>query len=174
MTSDNQVRGCCLFGRTQRFIFHYVLTVWTPIGRKLRPKMLSRSSPLVRVKPKDLIEAGIKRVPRMVGVRDGWPLMEDGHTLNVRNVIWCTGYQPGFSWIDLPIFDETGQPKHERGIVTAMPGIYFVGLHFLYALSSATLMGVGRDAERIARFVELRAQTGITEEREDCHVAAVA
>ena len=47
-----------------------------------------------------------------------------------------TGYQAGFSWIDLPIFGEDGRPIHERGVVSNVPGMYFVGLHFLYAMSS--------------------------------------
>lgn len=70
---------------------------------------------------------------------------------SVDNVIWCTGYQHGFPWIDLPIFDAHGDPRHERGIVPEVPGLCFVGLHFLYALSSATLLGINRDAERIVR-----------------------
>jgi putative flavoprotein involved in K+ transport len=142
--------------RLVRFVGHHVLTVSTPIGRKVRPKMLAKAAPLVRVKPQDLIDAGIERVPRVVGVREGRPLLADDRTLDVNNVIWCTGYQPGFSWIQLPIFGEDGRPDHERGIVKRMPGMYFVGLHFLYAMSSATLIGVSRDAERVVKALASR------------------
>ncbi len=142
--------------RVVRFIGHYVLSVATPFGRKMRPKLLTRATPLVRVKPKDLEHAGVIRVPRVAGVRDGKPLLEDGRTLDVRNVIWCTGYHPGFSWIDLPVFGENGAPMHESGIVARVPGLYFVGLHYLYSMSSATLIGVGRDAERIAKAIRVR------------------
>ena len=45
---------------------------------------------------------------------------------------------------------------HERGVVHRVPGMYFVGLHFLYAMSSATLIGVGRDAEYVAKAIEVR------------------
>jgi putative flavoprotein involved in K+ transport len=76
--------------------------------------------------------------------------------LDVKNVIWCTGYQRGFPWIDLPVFDDNGDPIHEGGIVHKLPGLYFVGLHFLYAMSSATLVGVGRDAERVAAAIARR------------------
>ena len=69
------------------------------------------------MKPQTLIEAGITRVPRVVGVQDGLPLLADDRTLDVKNVIWCTGYHHGFPWIDLPIFDEDGEPIHEDGIV---------------------------------------------------------
>ena len=139
--------------RLIRFIGHYVLSLATPIGRKQRPKLLKRASPLVRVKPKDLTNAGVERVDRVVGVQDGRPLLADVRTLDVQNIIWCTGYEPGFSWIDLPVFDDKGNTLHERGVVHREPGLYFAGLHFQYAMSSATLIGVGRDAEYIAKAV---------------------
>ncbi len=142
--------------RLLRFFGHHVLTVNTPIGRKLGPKIISRGAPLVRVKPQDLIDAGIERVPRVVGVQNGRPFLEGGRSLEVQNIIWCTGYHPGFSWIDLPIFGEDGEPVHECGVVSRAPGMYFVGLHFLYSMTSATLIGVGRDAERVAKAIELR------------------
>ena len=82
--------------------------------------------------------------------------MADGGTLDVTNVIWCTGYHPGFSWIDLPIFGEDGRPLHQRGVVSAVPGMYFVGLHFLYSMTSATVIGIGRDAEYVAQAIQLR------------------
>jgi putative flavoprotein involved in K+ transport len=142
--------------RLVRFVGHHLLTLSTPIGRRMRPRLLSTPAPLVRVKPADLAAAGVERVPRVVGVRDGRPLLADGRTLEVASVIWCTGYHPGFSWIDLPVFGEDGRPRHHRGIVADVPGLYFVGLHYLYAMTSATLIGVGRDAERVVRDVERR------------------
>jgi putative flavoprotein involved in K+ transport len=65
-------------------------------------------------------------------------------------VVWCTGFHAGFDWIDLDIFDEHGLPRHQAGLVPDAPGLYFVGLHFLYSLSSEMIHGVGRDASRIA------------------------
>jgi putative flavoprotein involved in K+ transport len=143
--------------RLVRFFGHHVLTVNTPLGRKLRPKLLAKATPLVRVKPKTLVNAGVTRVPRVAGVRGGMPVLQDDRTLDVKNIIWCTGYHHGFPWIDLPIFGENGEPNHEDGIVTNVPGMYFVGLHFLHAMTSATLMGVGRDAARVAKAIALRA-----------------
>ena len=142
--------------RLMRFVGHHILTVKTPIGRKARPKLLSSAAPLVRVKPYDLDNAGIVRVPRVTGVIDGLPILEDGRALEVKNVIWCTGYHHGFPWIDLPVFGKDGEPAHELGIVKKVPGLYFVGLHFLYSMTSATLMGVGRDANRIAKAIASR------------------
>jgi len=145
------------------FLFHRVLTVNTPIGRKVRPKLLSQGKSLVRVKPKDIAAAGVERVPKVVGVREGLPVLEDGRVLEVNNVIWCTGFRPDFSWIDLPVFGEEEKPKepiHRRGIIATEPGVYFVGLFFLYAGSSALLRGVGRDAEYIAKHMASRTRNG--------------
>jgi putative flavoprotein involved in K+ transport len=139
-----------------RVIFHRLLTVDTPMGRKARPKIISSGGPLIRTKPKDLIAAGVRRVPRTAGIKDGLPVLEDGTVLDVTNVVWCTGFHPGFSWIDLPVLDEHGEPKHERGLLPQEPGLSFVGLHFLYSMSSTMIHGVGRDAERIAEAVEQR------------------
>ena len=127
-----------------------VLTVDTPVGRRVRPKALQTSAPLERVRPKELAAAGVERVPRTVGARDGLPVLQDGRVMDVANLIWCTGLRPDFGWVDLPVFDDDGLPRHDRGVVAAQPGLYFVGLWFLSAFTSSLLGGVGRDAERIA------------------------
>jgi DNA-binding CsgD family transcriptional regulator len=80
----------------------------------------------------------------------------------VANVIWCTGFRQQFSWIDLPVFGDDGQPLHERGIVQSEPGLYFIGLLFLYAVSSDVLIGVGRDAKHIATQIARLQQSGAT------------
>jgi putative flavoprotein involved in K+ transport len=131
----------------------HALTVKTPIGRSVRRKFRFRGIPLARIRPKDLTAAGIERVSRATGARDGLPVLEDGSDLEVTNVIWCTGFVPDFSWIDLPVFAEDGGPVHDRGIVRSEPGLYFVGLFFLYALASPLVGGVGRDAEHIVEHI---------------------
>ena len=93
----------------------------------------------------------------MIGVRDGQPRLADGRVVDVAKVIWCTGFDPGFDWIDLPVFAEDGEPQHHSGLVDGQPGLYFVGLHFLHALSSGMVHGVGRDAARIVEAIKLRA-----------------
>lgn len=140
---------------TLRGLFHRVLTVNTPIGRKMRPKVIERGGPLIRTKRKHLADAGVQFVSRVTGVEDGNPTLDEGQTLDVANVIWCTGFHYGFSWIDLPIHGEH-QPMHERGLVPGYPGLYFVGLEFLYALSSIMVHGLERDADRIAGAIEER------------------
>ena len=138
-----------------RFLFHRILTINTPIGRKARPKIISHGGPLIRIKPKKLINAGIERVPKVVGVKNGLPLLENQSTLEVKNVIWCTGFHPSFSWIDIPVF-KNREPIQVRGIVQKEPGLYFVGLHFLYALSSAMVHGASRDAEYVVKKIHAR------------------
>jgi hypothetical protein len=82
------------------------------------------------------------------------PLLADQRVLEVANVIWCTGFGPDFSWIDLPVFgDNENEPMHHRGVVANQPGLYFVGLSFLYAMSSGFLPGVDRDAEHIVHAI---------------------
>ena len=84
-------------------------------------------------------------------------MLDDGRVLDVTNVVWCTGFHPGFSWIDLPVLGVGGdEPMHERGLVPREPGLYFVGLAFLYSFSSIMIHGVGRDAERIAAAIAFR------------------
>jgi putative flavoprotein involved in K+ transport len=132
-----------------------VLTTGTPIGRKVRPKMIASGEPLIRVKPRDLAAAGVERVPRVTGVEGGLPQLEDGRSVDVANVVWCTGFQPSFSWIDLPVLGAI-EPIHDRGIVRSEPGVYFIGLKFLYSVSSEQIHGVGRDADRIAQQIAAR------------------
>jgi putative flavoprotein involved in K+ transport len=141
-------------------VFSHVLTVRTPMGRMVGRKFRSRGIPLARVRPKDITAAGIERVPRTSKVRDGLPVVDDGRELEVANVIWCTGFVPDFAWIDLPVLADDGHPLHDRGVVASEPGLYFVGLFFLYALASSLVGGVGRDAEHIVKQIASTRQDG--------------
>jgi putative flavoprotein involved in K+ transport len=64
-------------------------------------------------------------------------------------VIWATGYGVDFGWIDLPVIDAKGDAVHHNGI-TAVPGLYFLGLQWLSKLNSSFLSGVGEDAAVLA------------------------
>ncbi|MGE3076168.1 MAG: flavin-containing monooxygenase [Dehalococcoidia bacterium] len=146
-----------------RGIFYRVLTMKTPFGRKMRPKVLAEGGPLIRVKRKELADLGVQMAGRTEGVEGGLPVLADGQPLDVRNVIWCTGFRTGFdSWIDLPVLGEH-EPKHYRGVAQDQPGLYFVGLEFLYSLSSTMVHGVGRDARYIAEHIAKQAKTGTPE-----------
>ena len=145
-----------------RGLFHRVLTLDTPLGRKARPAIISKGALLIRLKPEDLAAAGVQRVPRVAGVRDGKPVLADGRVLDAANVIWAIGFDPGFSWIDLPVLDRDGEPIQVRGVVESHPGLYFVGVHFLYAMSSSMIHGVGRDARHVADAIRRRARAAST------------
>ena len=73
------------------------------------------------------------------------PLSVDLRQADIGSVIYGTGYRFDFSWIDLPAFDQRGYPLYERGI-TKVPGLYFVGLHWLHTQGSGLFSKVGRDA----------------------------
>jgi putative flavoprotein involved in K+ transport len=139
-----------------RFFGHRMLRTDTRIGRKLGPKVAAKGPPLIRRREADLAAVGVERVARVASVQDGLPLLEDGRVLDVANVIWCTGFQTDFSWIDLPAFDGDGRPLHERGVVEAVPGLYFAGLIFQYSLTSDVLPNGGRDAEYVVRHIATR------------------
>jgi putative flavoprotein involved in K+ transport len=133
----------------------------TRLGRKALPFVRDHGGPLERIWPEDLAAAGIERIPlRIEGAQGGRPRLADGRTLDVANVIWCTGFRPSFGWIKLPIpMDADGWPIHRRGVVAEVPGLYFVGLPFLYTAASALIGGVGQDAAHLGRQIERHART---------------
>ncbi len=157
--------------RVFRFVGHRVVRVDTRIGRKLGSKLLATADPLVRRREQDLAAVGVERVGRVVGVRRGLPLLEDGSVIDVPNVVWCTGFRTDFSWIDLPVFDDSGHPRHDRGVAESEPGLYFLGLVFQYSLSSDVLPGRGRDARYIAKHIATRARESATTTRSTTAVA---
>jgi putative flavoprotein involved in K+ transport len=69
-------------------------------------------------------------------------------------ILWATGYRADYSWIELPLAYELGWPVHERG-VTAVPGVYFVGVHWLWKRKSALFLGVGDDARHVVEHLIL-------------------
>jgi putative flavoprotein involved in K+ transport len=141
-----------------RFLFHHVLTRGTPIGRRQGEKLLGKGDPRVRVKARDLEAAGVERISRVAGVRNGRPALEDDRVLDVANVIWCTGFRNEFPWIHLPVFGDDRQPLHRRGVVESAPGLYFIGLPFQYSHSSCVLPGIGRDHAYIADQIASRSR----------------
>ena len=147
-------RGRFLF-RGLFFVGTHVLTVDTPVGRKMRPHVRHGGAPLLRYRRRDLRAAGVERVlARTVGVEDGFPVLDDGRVLDVRNVVWCTGFRPDYSWIRVPLeIGDDGFPVQYRGVASSSPGLYLVGLPFLHSFASMLIGGAGRDAERVVRHI---------------------
>jgi putative flavoprotein involved in K+ transport len=131
-------------------------------GKALAAMGSGRGHPLIRVTPADLAGAAVWRVPRVTGVSQGQPVLEDGRVLHVENVVWCTGFVPSYEWIRLPVRGADGRPRQHRGVVTAVPGLYFVGLAFQSSLASHLVGGVAADARYVTSLITGRAAGSVT------------
>jgi FtsP/CotA-like multicopper oxidase with cupredoxin domain/cation diffusion facilitator CzcD-associated flavoprotein CzcO len=120
-------------------------TVESRLGRKL-----STRDTLIGSSPRELEKRfGVELRPRLVDASERTARFEDDSELEVDAVVWATGYRPDHSWIDLPVFDEGGRPRHRRG-VTEVPGLYFLGLTWQHTRGSALLGWVKDDAAFVA------------------------
>ena len=136
----------------------HVATLDTPIGRRMAVEVKKGGGPLLRWRKPELLAAGVELTDaRTTGVEGGKPVLADGRVLDVANVIWCTGFRSDYGWIFPPLpVDELGAPEQYRG-VSAVPGLYFMGLVFQYSFASMNLHGVSRDAAYVVdRVVEAR------------------
>jgi putative flavoprotein involved in K+ transport len=138
-----------LYSRPSWWLATRLITVNTPVGRRMSMQLRSKGTPLVRIREQDFAAAGITRVPRVEGVEAGKPRLEGGRQLDVRNVVWCTGFKHDYGWIKRPAAAGGQMPSHERGVVPSEPGLYFMGLPFQFGHNSALIDGVGRDAEYV-------------------------
>ncbi|HEY6492657.1 MAG TPA: hypothetical protein VIZ43_05250, partial [Trebonia sp.] len=110
-----------------------------------------------------------------VWVPESDPVNLDLAEAGITSIIWATGYRPDYRWVKVGVFDGTGHPTHTRG-VTAVPGLYFLGLPWLHTWGSGRFYGIARDAEYIVSCIvgpECRAGTG-TEARSPLDGTAVA
>ncbi len=73
----------------------------------------------------------------------------------IGSVIWATGYGLDLNWIDIPLLDADGAPRHRHG-VSEVPGLYFLGLQWLSKMKSSFLSGVGDDAAALADHIAAR------------------
>ncbi len=80
------------------------------------------------------------------------PTKLDLEQAGITCIIWSIGFRADFSAIDLPVFDDRGSPRHQRGI-SPEPGLYFLGLPWLHTWGSARMSAVGRDAAHVVRHV---------------------
>ncbi|MEZ5098579.1 MAG: FAD-dependent oxidoreductase [Thermoleophilia bacterium] len=139
-------------------VANHVLTVGTPAGRRVRPEVRAHGGPLIRVRARDLERAGVVHLPaKVVGARDGLPLLADGRVVEASTVVWCTGFRLDFGWIDPPIVGDDGYPRESRGVVPSAPGLYVVGLPFQRTFASMLIGGVGSDAAYVAAQIAARA-----------------
>jgi len=117
------------------------------IGRRLAGK-----DTLIGSRPRAVRRRGVRLHPRAVTAAGSTMRFSDDTAVDVRSVIWATGFQVDHSWIEVPVFDDAGRLVHERG-VTASPGLYFLGLSWQHTRGSALLGWVKDDAEHIAQAI---------------------
>jgi putative flavoprotein involved in K+ transport len=132
------------------------------LGRRMRRRVGGGGDALIGIPERALVDGGVVRVGRVEQVLDGWPVV-DGEVLRPRAIVWCTGFVSDYSWIDAPVFDERGVPRHTRGVVTEAPGLYFLGLRFQHRMTSSLVGGVGHDAAFVTDEVARRAEAVIAE-----------
>ncbi len=82
----------------------------------------------------------------------------DPTAAGIRSIVWCTGYRPDFSWVELPVIGKDGRPQHDQG-VTKLAGVYFTGLAGLSSAKSSFMFGAGVDAARLAGHLVARPQS---------------
>lgn len=132
-------------------------TTDTRIGRGLRARAISRGDALIGIPERALADAGILRRGPLDGERGGLPVCGDD-VLQPKVIVWCTGFDPDYHWIHLPVVGTDGRPRHQRGLAMDVQGLFFLGLRFQHRMSSALLGGVGADAAFIADHVTRRAE----------------
>ena len=147
LTADHGMEGISPEGTT------YVNVVWPELGehlvtgadgKPLAPAGSCRDL-FLHVLPErlDEVEARLGTYTAIVTQRPEW--LSQGKA----RIILQMGSSKIPELANVPVFDEHGNPRHTRG-VSESPGLYFVGLTFLYAMTSSMIHGVGRDAQYIA------------------------
>ena len=112
---------------------------------------------------------GVELHGRTVGARGSTLSFSDGTDLEVRTIVWATGFRVDHSWIDVPVFDDDGRVVHRRG-VTESPGLYFLGLSWQHTRGSALLGWVEDDAAHIAQEIDAFRATEPAETRTREHI----
>lgn len=136
-------------------------TSHTWLGRRMRANIRSSGDALIGIPERELRDAGVTRVGRLNDERDGLPVCGD-QVVEPTVIVWCTGFAPDYQWIDLPVFEADGLPRHVRGVVQEAPGLFFLGLRFQHRLNSSLIGGAGQDAAYVAGLVAERSEALVT------------
>jgi putative flavoprotein involved in K+ transport len=127
----------------------------TMVGRRVRERTGRGGDPRIGISEQALADAGVTRVGKLIDAKGGLPVC-GSVVVEPRVVVWCTGFEPDYGWVDLPALGEDGHPRHRRGVATHVPGLYFMGLRFQHRLSSSLIGGVGDDAAYVAQHIARR------------------
>ena len=115
------------------------------IGRRMRER-----EPLIGSSPRRARAAGVRLHPRATAAAGRTVSFADGARADVAAVVWATGFRPDHSFVEAPVFDDRGALAHTRG-VTAVPGLFLLGLPWQHTRGSALLGWVGDDAAHLAQ-----------------------
>ena len=144
--------GVTLLGHIQSAREH---TIWTaPDLKEGLEKADKFEAKMIEMIDQYIANTGMKAPKEeLPALRDGYQAQEvtelNLRSAGITSIIWAGGHRFDFSLVKLPVLDGDGFPIQKRG-VTEYPGLYFVGLPWLYKPKSGLLIGVGEDAEFLA------------------------
>lgn len=128
------------------------------LGRLMYSNLENKGDPVLRPNAKDLAKMfGVRLFGRVTEADNRHIHFADGKSLPYEDltIVWCTGLRGEYSIIDVgqqvDAFNQAGAPRHERGVVQATPGLFFVGLRYQHTVASHDIYGVGADAEYVAK-----------------------
>ncbi len=123
------------------------VTLRSRLGRRL-----STRDPVIGIGPRKVAKRyGVRLRPRVETLDGRTVRFEGGSTSEPAAIVWATGFRGDYSWIRVPeAVDGHGAPLHRRG-VSAVPGLYFLGLSWQWTRGSALLGWVQDDAAYLAR-----------------------
>lgn len=117
------------------------------IGKKIK----SITQPVIGTDVKEILaRENVTIIGRTKDAMETTLFFEKGKVESIKNIVWATGYRPNFEWIEGLELDEDQYPKNYRGI-SNIEGLFFIGLPWMYTRGSATLGGVSKDAEHLAK-----------------------
>jgi putative flavoprotein involved in K+ transport len=137
-----------LFGRDAFYWLTKTGLIYKSVETRLGQRMSTKET-LVGYSPRKLKRLGVSFHGRAVSATGRTVGFEDDDALDPDVVVWATGFQTDYSWIDLPLTDADGRVKHVRG-VTDIAGLYMVGMQWQFTRGSALLGFVKDDAAFIA------------------------
>ncbi len=114
-------------------------------------KLQQRGDPIIGTSLRPLLRDGSVTLKPVASSGNGTTVTyDDGSSADFDSVVWCTGYTSDYSWLKIDdVVDERGRPRHDQGVSTAAPHLYFMGLGWMRSRNSALIGGVGRDAKYI-------------------------
>ena len=128
-----------------------------PLGKLMHFGLEKRGDPIMRPAPQDFAKLhGVRLYGKFTGAEGSRLRFGDGQALESDDItiIWCTGFRGDYTFIEPirrnEVFDKSGYPMHNRGVVGGAAGLYFVGLRYQYTVASHDIYGVGKDARYVA------------------------